>query len=51
MDNKNIIFQMPFDESDGALVAYDYSSNRADGVVSGAHFVQGKTATPFPFRR
>lgn len=49
MDNKNIIFQMPFDESDGALVAYDYSSNRADGVVSGAHFVQGKTATPFPF--
>jgi hypothetical protein len=49
MDNKNIIFQMPFDESDGALVAYDYSSNRADGVVSGAHFVQGKNGNAISF--
>ena len=49
MDKKNIIFQMPFDESDGALVAYDYSSNRADGVVSGAHFVQGRNGNAMSF--
>ena len=39
MDANNILFQMPFDESDGATIAYDYSQNRADGVVSGAHFM------------
>ena len=27
---------MPFDESDGSLIAYDYSKNRADGAVTGA---------------
>lgn len=42
MDANNIILQMPFDESDGSLVAYDYSQNRADGAVNGAHFVTGK---------
>ena len=40
--NNNIIFNMPFDESDGSATAYDYSSNRADGVVTGAHFTAGK---------
>ena len=49
MSNNNIIFNMPFDESDGSATAYDYSSNRADGVVTGAHFTAGKTAMPFPF--
>lgn len=47
MDANNIILQMPFDESDGSLVAYDYSQNRADGAVNGAHFVTGKTAMQF----
>lgn len=43
------IFQMPFDESDGANKAYDYSSNRADGDVIGAHFVSGKNGNAISF--
>lgn len=49
MNTENIIFQMPFDESDGALTAYDYSSSRADGVVDGAHFVPGKNGNAISF--
>lgn len=49
MDANNIIFQMPFDESDGALIAYDYSPNRADGSVVGAHFVAGKNGNAISF--
>ncbi len=49
MDANNIIFQMPFDESDGALIAYDYSQNRADGSVVGAHFVAGKNGNAISF--
>lgn len=49
MDANNIIFQMPFDESDGATIAYDYSQNRADGIVSGAHFVAGKKGNAISF--
>lgn len=47
--NKNIIFTMPFDESDGSTTAYDYSSNRADGIVTGAHFVSGKNGNAISF--
>lgn len=43
------IFQMPFDESEGATVTYDYSPNRADGVVNGAHFVPGKNGNAISF--
>lgn len=49
MDANSIIFQMPFDESDGALIAYDYSQNRADGSVVGAHFVTGKNGNAISF--
>lgn len=49
MNTENNIFQMPFDESDGATTAYDYSSNRADGVVNGAHFVPGKNGNAISF--
>lgn len=49
MDANNIIFQMPFDESDGAFIAYDYSQNRADGSVIGAHFVTGKNGNAISF--
>jgi hypothetical protein len=49
MDANNIILQMPFDESDGSLVAYDYSQNRADGAVNGAHFVTGKNGNAISF--
>jgi hypothetical protein len=49
MDTKNIIFQMPFDESNGATTAYDYSQSRADGVVDGAQFVAGKNGNAISF--
>lgn len=49
MSTNNIIFQMPFDESDGSTTAYDYSSNRADGIVSGARFVSGKNGNAISF--
>ena len=49
MDTTNIILQLPFDESDGSTVAYDYSSNRADGTVTGAHFVAGKNGNAISF--
>ena len=49
MSNNNIIFNMPFDESDGSATAYDYSSNRADGVVTGAHFTAGKNGNAISF--
>lgn len=49
MSTSNIIFHMPFDESDGSAIAYDYSSNRADGVVAGAHFVGGMNGNAISF--
>ena len=49
INTNNIIFQMPFDETDGSLTAYDYSQSRADGVVSGAHFVAGKNGNAISF--
>lgn len=49
MDANNIIFQMPFDESNGSSIAYDYSQNRADGVVNGATFVGGKNGNAISF--
>jgi hypothetical protein len=49
MSTENSIFKMPFDESDGATTAYDYSSSRADGVVTGAHFVAGKNGNAISF--
>ena len=47
MDNKNIIFQMPFDESDGALVAIHRTAPMALCPVRISF--KEKTATPFPF--
>lgn len=49
MDANNIIFQMPFDESNGSLVAFDYSQTRADGAVNGATFVTGKNGNAISF--
>ena len=47
--NANNIFHMPFDESDGAKTAYDYSPSRADGFVRNAHFVTGKDGNAILF--
>lgn len=49
MDSNNVILNLPFDENDGSLTAYDYSQNRADGQVVGAHFVNGKNGNAIKF--
>jgi hypothetical protein len=49
MDSKNVILNLPFDESAGASVAYDYSKSRADGQVYGATFVAGKNGNAIKF--
>lgn len=49
MEANNIILNLPFDESDGSPIAYDYSQNRADGQVIGAHFVAGKNGNAIKF--
>lgn len=37
--DKNLILNMPFDDPDGYGKAFDYSANRADGVLSGGAFL------------
>ncbi len=49
MDSNNIILNLPFDESSGSEVAYDYSPSRADGDVVGAEFVAGKNGNAIDF--
>jgi hypothetical protein len=38
--DNNIVLNMPFDESKGATIAYDYSMNRADGTLVESNFVE-----------
>lgn len=49
MNTNNVILNLPFDESDGSLIAYDYSSNRADGQLIGAQFAAGKNGNAIKF--
>lgn len=49
IDSNNITLNLPFDESNGTSKAYDYSSNRYDGLVFGASFVQGKNGNAIQF--
>ena len=49
MDTNNIVLNLPFDESNGSVIAYDYSSSRADGQVSGAQFISGKNGNAIKF--
>ena len=43
VSEQNLVLNMPFDEAAGSKKAYDYSHNRADGVLDGgAMFVAGK---------
>jgi hypothetical protein len=49
MNTNNIILNLPFDESDGSAIAYDYSSTRADGQVHGAQFTPGKNGNAIKF--
>lgn len=50
MDTNKITLHLPFDESNGSNVAYDYSSSRADGVVDGASFIAGKNGNAIAFQ-
>jgi len=49
MDSNNVILNLPFDESAGSEIAYDYSTSRADGQVFGATFVPGKNGNAIKF--
>lgn len=49
MDANNIILNLPFDESDGSNVAYDYSPSRADVEVHSASFVAGRNGNAIKF--
>ena len=42
ISNENLILYLPLDESPGSEKAYDYSSGRNDGAVTGAQFKEGK---------
>lgn len=46
---ESLVLHMPFDEMDGATTTYDYSKNRADGVVTDAHFESGKNSNCIRF--
>lgn len=49
MEANNIILNLPFDESNGSKVAYDYSPNRADVQVYLASFVPGRNGNAIRF--
>ena len=46
-----LVLNLPFDEADGATKTYDYSSNRADGIVENAKFEAGKSNNCINFYR
>ena len=48
-NDNNVILNLPFDEADGANVAYDYSVSRADALVTGCGFVAGKQGNCIEF--
>lgn len=49
MEASNIILNLPFDESDGSAVTYDYSPSRADVEVHSASFVPGRNGNAIKF--
>lgn len=48
-NDNNLILNMPFDEPNGSLVAYDYSPSRADGTVVQSNFVSGRQGNCIEF--
>lgn len=46
---QNLILHLPFDETDGSAVAYDYSKGRHDANVAGATFGKGKQGNCLQF--
>jgi hypothetical protein len=47
--DNNIILDIPFDEPKNSQIAYDFSKNRADGVVTNSSFVAGKQGNCIKF--
>ena len=48
--DENIVLNLPFDETKGSTVAYDYSKSRADGTIEGdVRFVEGKNGNAIGF--
>lgn len=47
--DKKIVLNLPFDESRGSNVAYDYSVNRADVHLHNASFVSGRNGNAVEF--
>lgn len=39
---QNVLLNIPFDESNGSQIAYDYANNRHDATVTDCSFVAGK---------
>ena len=48
-NENNLVLYLPFDEGSGSAVAYDYSRNRADGVVTDCDYTQGKVGNAIVF--
>ncbi|MDR2009960.1 MAG: LamG domain-containing protein [Bacteroidales bacterium] len=48
-NENNLILNMPFDEPNGSLIAYDYSQSRADGEVVQSNFVSGRQGNCIEF--
>ena len=48
-NDNNMILNMPFDEPEGSVIAYDFSVNRADGTVVESNFIAGKQGNCIQF--
>jgi len=48
-NDNNMVLNMPFDEPEGSVIAYDFSINRADGTVVESNFVSGKQGNCIQF--
>lgn len=48
-NENNLVLNMPFDEPAGSLLAYDFSTNRADGTVIDSNFVTGRQGNCIEF--
>lgn len=46
---QNLILYLPFDETAGSTIAYDYAQNRHDAAVTKADFVVGKQSNAIHF--
>lgn len=48
-NDNNLILNLPFDETDGSTVAYDYAPIRHDAEITNCHFAAGKQGNCLQF--